>query len=185
VTTRTSANLLWRLFSLVNLWGLTQLPLEHWVCFRILLKVAIMTAICHLSSISAWSRERSFEMPAFQTFAWFSNFVLGSHFLQLACVSKGPSVLWHCWLVVRKSIGPVKKLSDEVLAKLYIWSEMQVICVWSSWCQCHRIVCFIKIQIGLIVLVPVYPDCPGKKGREVGVWLGMYVKKPVVLENIR
>ena len=26
-----------------------------------------------------------------------------------------PSVLWHCWLVVRKSIWPVKKFSDDVL----------------------------------------------------------------------
>ena len=46
-----------------------------------------------------------------------------------------PSVLWHCWLGVRKSIQPVKK-SDEV----------QIICIWSSWCNCHPIIsCFIKI----------------------------------------
>jgi len=27
-------------------------------------------------------------------------------------------------------------LSDEVLAWLVVWSEMQMICIWSSWCYC-------------------------------------------------
>jgi len=40
-----------------------------------------------------------------------------------------------------------KKLSDEVLAWLSVWSEVQMICIWSSGCYCHPIVsCFIKIQ---------------------------------------
>jgi len=47
-----------------------------------------------------------------------------------------PSVLWHCWLGVRKSIRPVK-LSDEVLVWLSVWSEVQIVCIWSSWCHCH------------------------------------------------
>jgi len=37
-----------------------------------------------------------------------------------------PSVLGHCWLGVRKSIRPVKT-SDEVLAWLTVWSEVQMI----------------------------------------------------------
>jgi len=66
----------------------------------------------------------------------------------------------HSWLGVRKSIRPVTKLSDEVLA---VWSEVQMICTWSRWCHCHPIIsCFIKIQIGLAFLVPAYPGCPGK-----------------------
>jgi len=41
-------------------------------------------------------------------------------------------------------------LSGEVLALLSIWSEVQMICIWSSWCHCHPIIsCFIKIQNGL------------------------------------
>jgi len=44
-----------------------------------------------------------------------------------------PSVLWHCRLGVRKSIRPVK-LSDEVW--LSVWSEVQIVCIWSSWCHC-------------------------------------------------
>jgi len=42
-----------------------------------------------------------------------------------------PSVLWHCWLGVRKSIRPV------VLARLSVRSVVQMICIWSSWCHCH------------------------------------------------
>jgi len=55
-------------------------------------------------------------------------------------------------------------MSDKVLAWLSVWSEVQMICLWSSWCHCHRIIsCFIKIQIGLIFLLPAYPGCPGKE----------------------
>jgi len=55
-----------------------------------------------------------------------------------------------------------KKLSDEVLAWLPVWSEVQVICIWSSWCYCHSIIsCFIKLQDGLTFLVLAYPGCPG------------------------
>jgi len=32
-----------------------------------------------------------------------------------------------------------KKLSDELLAWLSLWSEVQMICIWSSWCHCHPI----------------------------------------------
>jgi len=46
-------------------------------------------------------------------------------------------VLWHCWLDVRNSIQPVKKLSDEVLAWLSVCNKVQMICIGSSWCHCH------------------------------------------------
>jgi len=58
-------------------------------------------------------------------------------------------VLWHCWLGSRKGIRPVK-LSGEALAWLPIWSEVQMICMWFSWCYCHPIIsCSSKIQNGL------------------------------------
>ena len=61
-----------------------------------------------------------------------------------------PSVLWRCWFSRRKGIRPVKIWSDEVLAWLSVWSEVQMICIWFSWCHCHPIVsCFSKIQNGL------------------------------------
>ena len=46
-----------------------------------------------------------------------------------------PSVLWRCWLGVRKGMRPVKN-SCGVLAWLSVWSEMQT-CIWPSWCHCH------------------------------------------------
>jgi len=47
-----------------------------------------------------------------------------------------------------------------------------MICIWSSWCHCHHIICsFIKIQNGLTFLVPAYPGCPGKEAiKRVSVW---------------
>jgi len=43
-----------------------------------------------------------------------------------------------------------KKLSGEVMAWLSVWSKVEMICIWSSWCYCHPIIsCFIKIQNGL------------------------------------
>jgi len=43
-------------------------------------------------------------------------------------------VLRHCWLGVRKSTRPVK-LSDDVLGWLLwlsVWSEVQIVYIWSS-----------------------------------------------------
>jgi len=47
------------------------------------------------------------------------------------------SVLWHCWLCIRKSIRHVKKLSDEVLVCLSFRIAVQIVCISSSWCHCH------------------------------------------------
>ena len=44
------------------------------------------------------------------------------------------SLLWHCWLGVRKSIRS-EKMSDEMLVWLSVWSEVQTVCIWSSWCH--------------------------------------------------
>ena len=42
-----------------------------------------------------------------------------------------PSVLWHCWLDIRKCIRLVK-IEWWVLAWLSVCSNVQVICIWSS-----------------------------------------------------
>jgi len=69
-----------------------------------------------------------------------------------------------------------KKLSDEVLAWLSVWSEVQMSCMWSSWCHCYPIIsCFIKIQNGFTFLVPAYPHCPGK---EVVKWVSVCLSGP-------
>jgi len=56
-----------------------------------------------------------------------------------------------------------KKLSDELMARLSVWSDAQMVSIRSSWCHCHLIIsCFVKIQIDLIFLVPAYSGCSVK-----------------------
>jgi len=58
------------------------------------------------------------------------NYILSVNFTLM--VWGLPSVPWHCWLGVRKSIQREKKTE---------W------CIWWCWCHCHPITsCFIKIQ---------------------------------------
>jgi len=41
------------------------------------------------------------------------------------------------------------KLSDEVWVWLFVYSKVQMICIWPTWCHCHTIISrFIKIHIG-------------------------------------
>jgi len=41
-------------------------------------------------------------------------------------------------------------MNCEVLVWLSVWSEVQIICTWSSWCHCHPVIsCSSKIQNGL------------------------------------
>jgi len=50
-----------------------------------------------------------------------------------------------------------KKFSNEVMAWLSVWNEVQMICIWPSQCHCHLIISsFIKIQIGLTFTMPAY-----------------------------
>jgi len=67
-------------------------------------------------------------------------------------------------LVGHQEEHPACKKTKWWGAWLSVWQEVQMICIWSSWCHCHPIVsCFIKIQNGLTFLVPAYPGCPGKE----------------------
>jgi len=68
-----------------------------------------------------------------------------------------------------------KKMSDEVLAWLFVWSEvLQIICLWSSRCHWHsNISCLIKTENGLVFLVPAYPGCPGKEAVNVILMLAV------------
>ena len=49
-----------------------------------------------------------------------------------------PSVLWHCWLGIRKSIQPVKiKWRGVGVVICLEWgADLQTVCIWSSWCHC-------------------------------------------------
>ena len=69
---------------------------------------------------------------------------------------RGWKASWLHWLQCFDTVGHQeehltrKKLSEGVLAWLSVWSVVQMICIWSSWCHCHPIIsCFSKIQNGL------------------------------------
>ena len=53
------------------------------------------------------------------------------------------SAAWFLQNFLGLCIWPVKKLSGEVLAWLFIWSEVQMICIWSSWCHCHPVISYV------------------------------------------
>jgi len=87
------------------------------------------------------------------------------------------TLLWHCWLGVKKSIQPVKKFEWWGAGMVVCLEQVQMICIWSNWRHCHpNSSCFIKIQIGLTYLVPAYPGCPGKEAvKWVSVWIQGYM----------
>ena len=46
---------------------------------------------------------------------------------------------------------------------LSVWSEVQIICIWSGWCHCHPIVSyFVKVHDSLTFLMPAYSGRPRK-----------------------
>ena len=79
-----------------------------------------------------------------------------------------PSVLWHCWLGIRKSIQSVKKLSAAVLAWSSVWSEVQMMVKHMVQLMPlpphHLLSCLIKIQIGLKLLSASLLRLPWERG---------------------
>jgi len=70
-------------------------------------------------------------------------------------------------------------LHDLLSRQYLICSEMQMICIWSSWCHGHPIIaCFIKIQNSLTFLVLAFPGCPGK---EAVKWVCLFHPKCSIL----
>jgi len=80
----------------------------------------------------------------------------------LCCIWCCLQCFWCCWLGGRKGIQPVKKLSLGVLRWLSVCGEVQI-CIWPSWCHCHSLSCFSKIQTGYTFLVLAYPGSPRQK----------------------
>ena len=99
-----------------------------------------------------------FFLLRFRQFPWPSWTGLG------ACA---PPWLRYC----HKEHLACKKLSDEVLVWLPVWSEVQIVCIWSSWCHCipkpHQLLPCLNSD-WFTVLVRAYPGCPGS-GQLTGV----------------
>jgi len=100
---------------------------------------------------------------------WFQQFSLSS--VSLDPLAFAFSALTFAFsastlLVGRQEEYPAcKKLSGEVLAWLSVWSEVQMICVWSR-CAASASPSFhatLKFRLGFTFLVPAYSDCPGNE----------------------
>ena len=60
-----------------------------------------------------------------------------------------PRWLHYCRSAVQSPVSRVM-LRRTVMAWLSVWSEVQMICIWSSWCHCYPIIfCSSKIQNSL------------------------------------
>ena len=85
---------------------------------------------------------------------------------------------FSCSQIIRRWHTFLKKLLFNYVY-VVVWSEMQMICIWSRWCHCHLIISgFIKIQICFTFLVLAYSGCPGKEAIK---WMYSYVYITVFL----
>ena len=73
-----------------------------------------------------------------------------------------PSVLWRCWLGVRKGIGPVK--SDWWGASMVIFrSVVHIACIWFSYATATPSSLLQQNPERFILLVPTHPGSPGQR----------------------
>ena len=106
-----------------------------------------------------------------------TSILVGCH---LFCIALFEEIVFHtfCFLpsvflvfsaltlfVGRQEEHPAcKKMSDEMVVWLYVWSEVKMIYIWFSWCHCHiTISCFIKTQNGFSFLLLACQGWPGKE----------------------
>ena len=117
------------------------------------------------TSCSYWLGDRKGTQPVNAT-----GIVRGENGGELSNSGKRPQHLWKQLKLIKiqwfHTVGWVsKKLSDEVLAWLSVWSEVQIVCIWSSWCHCipepHHLLPHSNPN-WFYFLVPAYPVCPGK-----------------------
>jgi len=95
-------------------------------------------------------------------------------FLQCCCLQCIGTVGW-----ASERASGLWKLSHEVLVWLSVWSELQIVCIWSRWCHCHP-----KPHLLLPHLNPDWfylsgtglPRLSWKRGRETGIVVVVLVK---------
>jgi len=150
---------------LLDVWGTATVVTRVWTC-RVLWLWQWYTAVAVLFGVLmtlfrlGWHKVavRSTKIPASSTVVFASVVV---HVSRVWLSYKTPSVLWYCWLDIRKSIWPVKNWVMRC-GRGYLSG---VRCKWFAlWCHCHPIIyCLIKIQNGLTFSVLAYLGCPGKE----------------------
>jgi len=117
---------------------------ERWLCLR-----------CHellMSQLTeAWQTSQTFCCSCLIIQDHLASLLFRTFVLVFCLLFTGLRLSALTLLVVWQKGHPAcKKLSGVALAWLSVWSEVQMICVWSSWCHCHPIIsCYSKIQNGL------------------------------------
>ena len=102
-------------------------------------KINFMHAVSVLLALHTCTRSPAPFRFQKRTLVWSYNFM--ARLLLLVVFFAFSALTLLVWLA---------KTGDEVLAWLSVWSEVQMICIWSSWCHYHSIIsCSSKIQNGL------------------------------------
>jgi len=105
------------------------------VCVRVCVCVFIAALVGAISPARRHTRALAmaahcWRVAASPTRTW----NLSSFILQVSCSS-----LYDAFtlLVGHREGYPACKSCDEVLVWLSAWREVQIVCIWSSWCHCH------------------------------------------------
>jgi len=109
------------------------------------------------------ARQRTADQRCCQTVGAGGTSMLRLCFLIFMYIYLHVFIYWHLWFKAGVSFSALtllvglqegnpacKILIGDVLAWLSVRSEVQMMCIWSSWCHCHAIIsCSSKIQNGL------------------------------------
>jgi len=88
---------------------------------------------------------RWYESVIVVFYLWHAGWIMASFQCAVPCLQCFDAVGWAAGMA-----SGLQKLSGDVLAWLSVWSEMQMVYIWSSWCHCHPIIsCSSKLQNGL------------------------------------
>ena len=101
------------------IWFFSRLTCIYKGCFSF--KVVVQTRALHLLLYVLFN--------CVDIFIWLSGICMRFYVIL-------PSVLWHCWLGVRKSIRPVK-IEWWGVGVVYLERGTEIVCIWSSWCHCR------------------------------------------------
>jgi len=119
-------------------WMVTKSTWQCTTCW-VMCQVWFTSLVVHACRKLTWRSCCTFQTDAMMVIIHCMLQLVFDHVVHL---SLQPSVLWHCWLGVRKSIQPIKNPSNywSGAGMLSLWSKVQITCIWSSWCYCHIII---------------------------------------------
>jgi len=110
-----------------------------------------------------YSKVDKSKKPLAESVGWIDKYLDTLLASQVLCLQCSDAVGW----AAGRASG-LYKLSDEVLVWLSVWSEVQIVCIRSSWCHCipkpHHLLHHLNQDWFYLsdILIPAYAGCPGK-----------------------